>query len=193
CAGGAEGLLTQYVNRCIETFPEVDREIILKAMLALREPENNQRIAEGLTIDELAKGAGAENRRLQLHIDRLTKRDIRLIETVATSDDSAPRYRLPHERLIPATLRLTGKLLAEVEQAKLKFGNAFSAWKNNERRSRFLLKAGELRLIELYENQIPWGTDEQEKRNFLNLSRRQHTLNRIGMGLAIVALTVGAW
>ena len=43
------------------------------------------------------------------------------------------RYRLPHERLIPALYRLTGKLLAEVDQAKLKFQNAFQAWQVNDK------------------------------------------------------------
>jgi hypothetical protein len=48
-AGGAEGLLTQYLSRCLDSFPETDRQTILNAMLALREPDTNQRIAEGRT------------------------------------------------------------------------------------------------------------------------------------------------
>ena len=54
-AGGAEGLLTQYISRCLEPFSTESQEAILKAMLALRDPEENrQRLATGLTIDELA-------------------------------------------------------------------------------------------------------------------------------------------
>src|SRR5262245_56129564 len=70
-AGGAEGLLTQYISRCLEIFPKEDQETILKAMLALRNPETNQRLAEGLTIDELATEAGAETRVLKTQLGRL--------------------------------------------------------------------------------------------------------------------------
>jgi hypothetical protein len=49
-------------------------------------------------------------------LNRLVDRDIRLLEADTPTDGSAVRYRLPHERLIPALYRLTGKLLAEVDQ-----------------------------------------------------------------------------
>ncbi len=126
-AGGAEGLLMQYISRCLDLFPKESQEAILKAMLALRDAETSQRLAEGLTVDKLATESGAEARLLKTQLDRLSHRDTRLLETVAPSDGSAVRYRLPHERLIPALYRLTGKLLAEVDQAKLKFQNAFQA------------------------------------------------------------------
>jgi hypothetical protein len=157
---GAEGLLTQYISRCLELFPKESQEAILKAVLALRDAETDQRLAEGLTVDELA----AEARLLKTQLDRLAHRDTRLLETVTPTDGSAVRYRLPHERLIPALYRLTGKPLAEVDQAKLKFQNAFQAWKTNDKHSHYLLKAKELRLVERYETQIPWGKDEQERR-----------------------------
>jgi hypothetical protein len=87
-----------------------------------------------LTVDELAADSGAEARLLKTQLERLSHRDIRLLETVTPSDGSAARYRLPHERLIPALYRLTGKLLAEVDQARVKFQNAFQAWKTNDKR-----------------------------------------------------------
>jgi hypothetical protein len=149
-AGGAEGLLTQYINRCLEIFAREDQETVLKAMLALRNPETNQRIAEGLTIDELAKEAVAEARLLKPMLDRLAQRDARLLEIVTTPGQSSAQYRLPHERLIPALYRLTGKLLAEVDQAKLKFENAFVAWQKNEAK-RFLGDIGYP--SELYDSQ----------------------------------------
>ena len=157
-AGGAEGLLTQYISRCLEPFPKESQEAILKAMLALRDPEENrQRLATGLTIDELAVEAGTDARVLRLQLNRLADRDIRLLEADTPTDGSAVRYRLPHERLIPALYRLTGKLLAEVDQAKLKFQNAFQAWQTNDKRSRYLLKGKELRLVQRYANANPLG------------------------------------
>ncbi|MGH9753568.1 MAG: hypothetical protein ACREA2_12360 [Blastocatellia bacterium] len=190
-AGEAEGLLTQYISRCLELFPKESQEAILKAMLALRDPITNQRIAEGLTAGEIAAEAGAEVRLLKPHLDRLAQRDARLIEIVMPTGDSSARYRLPHERLIPALYRLTGKLLVEVDQAKLKFENAFLAWQKNDKRSGYLLKAKELRLVERFETQIPWGRDEQEKKNFLRRSKRRRRFVRataVAAGLALIAL-----
>ena len=193
-AGGAEGLLTQYISRCLEPFPKESQEAILKAMLALRDPEENrQRFATGLTIDELAVEAGTDARVLKLQLNRLADRDIRLLEADTPTDGSAVRYRLPHERLIPALYRLTGKLLAEVDQAKLKFQNAFQAWQTNDKRSRYLLKGKELRLVQRYETQIPWGQDEQEKKSFLFRSKRRRQFVRAATVAAVLALIGVGW
>ena len=193
-AGGAEGLLTQYISRCLEPFPKESQEAILKAMLALRDPhENRQRLATGLTIDELAVEAGTDARVLKLQLNRLADRDIRLLEAETPTEGSAMRYRLPHERLIPALYRLTGKLLAEVDQAKLKFQNAFQAWHTNDKRSRYLLKGKELRLVQRYETQIPWGHDEHEKKNFLFRSKRRRQFARAATVSAVLALIGIGW
>jgi Leucine-rich repeat (LRR) protein len=191
-AGGAEGLLTQYISRCLEPFSEESQEAILKAMLALRDPqENRQRLATGLTIDELAVEAGTAAHVLKMPLNRLADRDVRLLEVDTPTDGSAARYRLPHERLIPALYRLTGKLLAEVDQAKLKFQNAFQAWQTNDKRSRYLLKGKDLRLVQHYETQIPWGKDEQEKKSFLFRSKRRRHFVRAAT-VAAVTVSIGA-
>jgi hypothetical protein len=163
-------------------------------MLALRDPEENrQRLATGLTIDELAVEAGTDARVLKLQLNRLADRDIRLLEADTPTDGSAVRYRLPHERLIPALYRLTGKLLAEVDQAKLKFQNAFQAWQTNDERSRFLLKGKELRLVQRYETQIPWGKDEQGKKSFLFRSKRWRQIEWATMVAGALLLITGGW
>ncbi len=192
-AGGAEGLLTQYISRCLDLFPKENQEAILKAMLALRDAETNQRLAEGRGLDELAMESGAEARLLKTQLDRLSHRDTRLLETVTPTDGSAVRYRLPHERLIPALYRLTGKLLAEVDQAKLKFQNAFQAWKTNDKRLRYLLRLNELRLVRRYETQIPWGNDQEEKKNFLYRSKRRSRFIKIINGIATVTVVGMIW
>lgn len=192
-AGGAEGLLTQYIGRCLDTFPEADRQTILDAMLALREPENYRRIAEGKTCAELAEETKADPVRLKTRLERLTRRDMRLLEAVAPTDESDTHYRLPHERLIPALHRMAGQLLGEVTQTKLSFENAFTAWKNSGQRARYLLKAGELRAVERYESQIPWGKDAPEKRAYLRRSIRRRTLSRLSLTAIFLCLTVTAW
>jgi len=187
-AGGAEGLLTQYLIRCLEIFSETERQTILNAMLALREPGTNQRIAEGRTCAELAQESKADAGRLKTQLERLTQRDMRLLEIVNPSDEGDIRYRLPHERLIPALHRLAGQLLAEVDQARLRFENAFTAWKNSNRSWRYLLKAGELRSVERYEKQIPWGKNATDKRTFLWRSQRRRTLGQVILAAALVAV-----
>lgn len=190
-AGGAEGLLTQYINRCLERFAETEREPLLKALLALRNPETNQRLAEGLPLDQLAAEAATDPRRLQPQLERLVQRDIRLLETVAK--DSVTHYRLPHERLIPALHRLTGKLLGEIEQARLRFENAFLAWQKNDKREHYLLKGKDLRWIERNASQMPWGSAQQEKLNYLRQSLRRRNFVRMGAVAAAVALMVVGW
>jgi internalin A len=192
-AGGAEGLLTQYISRCLELFAREDQETILKAMLALRNPETSERIAEGLTIDEIAKEAGAEARLLKPLLDRLAQRDARLLEIVTTPGQSSAQYRLPHERLIPALYRLTGKLLAEVDQARLKFENAFLAWQKNGERSHYLMKGNDLRLVERFETKIPWGANAQEKQRFLIRSKRRRRFVKVAAAVAAPALIGSCW
>ena len=187
-AGGAEGLLTQYISRCLETFPETERKTILNAMLALRESGTNQRIAEGRTCPELAQESKADADRLRIQLERLTQRDIRLLEIVIPSDESEVRYRLPHERLIPALHRLAGQLLAEVDQTRLRFENAFTAWKNSGGKARYLLNRAELRAVERYERQITWGKGATEKRAFLQRSQRRRALGRLRLTAALIFL-----
>jgi hypothetical protein len=191
-AGGAEGLLTQYISRCLDYFPDEDRETILNAMLALRDVETNQRIAEGKTCAELSEETKAEVRRLKTQLERLTQRDIRLLEHVATTNGDDIRYRLPHERLISALNRLAGKLLGELEEAKLNFVNAFSAWRKNNA-SQYLLRGKDLRLVERNKSEIPWGKDEKEKLNFLKRSQRRRTLTRLMSVALTICLIASGW
>ncbi|MCD9189067.1 MAG: AAA family ATPase [Pyrinomonadaceae bacterium] len=196
-AGGAEGLLTQYIGRCLDNFPDEDREAIMNAMLALRDAETNQRIAEGKTaaeiIAEIPAELGANERRLKIHLERLTNRDMRLLEFAeANGIDDEKRYRLPHERLIPALNRLAGRLIGELEETKQKFAGAFAAWSKNKA-SQYLLKGKDLRLVERYQSQIPWGKEESAKLNFLKNSRRHRMFSRVLAVLVIISLTAGGW
>ena len=65
-AGGAQGVLTAYISDRLERFGSVEREGVLKALLALANLETNQRIAEGKTVDELGAAAKLPAQRLGL-------------------------------------------------------------------------------------------------------------------------------
>jgi predicted ABC-type exoprotein transport system permease subunit len=131
--------------------------------------------------------------RLKTQLERLTQRDVRLLESVAPTDESETRYRLPHERLLPALHRVAGQLLAEVDQTRLKFENAFTAWKNSNQDAQYLLKAGDLRAVERYQSQIPWGKDAPEKRAFLRRSQRRRTIVRLVIIATVLCLLAIGW
>src|SRR5262249_7717288 len=77
--------------------------------------------------------------------------------------------------------------------AKLKFQNAFQAWQTNDKRSRYLLKGKELRLVQHYETQIPWGQDEQEKKGFLSRSKRYRQLVWAATAAVVLVLIGIGW
>jgi hypothetical protein len=194
-AGGAEGLLTQYISRCLEPFSEEDRKTILNAMLALRNAETNQRIAEGKTFDEIAEEVKAVNiRLLKVQLERLTQRDVRLLEqiTVVKDDKSFLKYRLPHERIIPSLNRLTITINGEMEEAKLKFGSAFSAWKS-DRSSQYLLKGKTLRQVEQFKKEIQWKEEESQKLKFLIQSQKYRLGKRLASLGLIFSVLIGSW
>lgn len=191
--GGAEGLLTQYIKRCLNIFPEEEQKNILKALLALCNPETRTRVAEGLTIEELAKEGEAETHRLKWQFDRLEKRDTRLIETVSVLNGTLKKYRLSHERLVSAIYRLTGKLLSEVELANSIFENAFLAWKNNGEVSRYLMKGKDLRLVERNKKKIPSDKSSKEKKVFLERSKQKRFSVRSIILSVFSMLLVSAW
>jgi internalin A len=191
-AGEAEGLLIQYINGRLELFPDEDRQMILNAMLALRVAEANQRIAEGKSAAQLAEEIKAEPTRLKTRLERLIQRDIRLLEHASLSNSEETLYRLPHERLISSLNRLAGPILGEVEEAKLKFATAFSAWKNHHS-SQYLLRGKDLRLIEQHKKDMGGSKDEQEKLIFLKHSRRQRSVKRLLSVVLIVCLLTTGW
>src|SRR5262245_27807920 len=94
---------------------------------------------------------------------------------------------------MPALYRLTGKLLVEVDQARLKFENAFVAWQKSSGRSRFLMKGSDLRLVERLETKIPWGANAQEKQSFLNRSKRHRRFVQGAAGATVLALIGLGW
>ncbi|HWO13917.1 MAG TPA: ATP-binding protein, partial [Polyangiaceae bacterium] len=98
-AGGAEGLLTQYVERCLSRFPDRDRPTLLKTLLALQDPRTEQRLTEGLTATQLGQRLEEDATVLGRQLQRLAQRDMRLVEPLEQAKEATP-YRLPHERMI---------------------------------------------------------------------------------------------
>jgi hypothetical protein len=75
----------------------------------------------------------------------------------------------------------------------LKFQNAFQAWQTTDKRSRYLLKGKELRLVQHYETQIPWGQEEQEKKSFLFRSKRRRHIVQAATAVLVIASIAAGW
>jgi len=52
-SGGQAGLLTRYLEKLLELFPETERPEVLRGLLALVDLEKDQRLAEGRTLAEV--------------------------------------------------------------------------------------------------------------------------------------------
>jgi hypothetical protein len=192
-SGGAEGLLTTYIEERTAVFPDTDREKLLHVLLALYNPIRDQRIPEGRTCLELAQIVGAEESRLKAQLNRLVQRDMRLLELLAPEDGGEPRYRLPHDRFIKALRQLNGTLLIGVDQARIELERSFSSWRTWGQNPRHLLRGRGLRLVNRYMDQIPLGEDADLKRGFLEQSLSRRNLVRLGQVAAGVLLLAACW
>ena len=146
-AGGAEGLLTEYVRESLGRVSATDQDAILKALIGLADLKTDQRIADGRTCQQLSAEAGLPERLLRKHLDFLASPHIRLLEAIKAREEIEPRYRLPHERLIPSLRRLTGQFLADVDRAQLALDAAYHAWVTNNKKRRYLLLGADLRSV----------------------------------------------
>lgn len=163
---GQVGLFTAYLERLLENFTEVERGEILNALLALADLETNQRIAEGRTVDELTKaGCPIDRRRFVAALQFLASGKARVLESL----DASGRFRLTHEKLIPALRRLTSRILAEAEQASVLFERQLRIW-SQDRRRRNLLTGSELRSIQRHKHQLR-SLEEASRQEFLRRSR----------------------
>jgi hypothetical protein len=196
-AGGAEGLLTAYLCDRLEWFPEAEREVVLKALLALTNQETSQRLAEGRSLDALVQEANWPPDRLQYCLDYLAAPRVRLLERLSVRPGDLPSYRLPHERIVPSLRLLTGVILAEAEQTRVTFEAAFRAWQNNGQHRRYLLDRRTLSQVKKHLTHIPRGDAHEAKVHFLERSTRRNHMRWAGVMLGVLVVgmisAVGWW
>jgi hypothetical protein len=194
-AGGAEGVLTAYVSDRLERFGDGERQEVLKALLALSDLQNNRRIAEGKSLDDLTSHAQLPPARLGSSLEYLALPQVRILERMSATTDRMSKYRFTHDRLVGAVRLLTGQILASADQAHLILENAFRMWMNS-RNERFLLSGSDLRTVIEYRDKLSAKNLLDERDSFLRLSIRRRFKNRlITGGIAFLAFTVAlfAW
>jgi hypothetical protein len=128
-AGGATGLLADYISGRLERYRVNERSTIVQAMLELADINNDKRLAQGLSPDALAGKVGLPVTTFQRYLNDLASPQMRLLEFLSSSGT----YRLSHERLIPALRQLAGLVLARAEQAGHIFDRAYGEWVAGQR------------------------------------------------------------
>lgn len=185
-SGGAEGLLLTFVQEKLEEVPEILRAPLLKGIvLTLVDLATNQRVAEGATAAAIAANSECPTQQLVPWLDRLALRGVRLLEPIQPD-----RYRLPHDRLVPVLRRLTGTVLASLDQTRLLFEVEYQRWQQTSSR-RYLLRGKELADVLRHLDQLVPGEGAAGKTEYLDVCLgRRKMLRLIAVG-AVVA-TVGA-
>jgi hypothetical protein len=191
-AGGAEGLLLAYVQDRLQEVPESIRAGLLRGLIfTLVDPSTSQRKAEGAGLEEIASKAELPVAQLEHWLDRLAHPRIRLLEKIAGADEL--RYRLQHERLIPVLRRLTGAVLAQLDQTRLLFQDRFGHWKQTGS-SQYLLRGEDLRRTQQFRDALLPGADAAQRIEYFRASiRRRSFLRAASLGAIGAAISGGSW
>jgi hypothetical protein len=165
-AGGATGLLAEYISSRLDRYRPDVRSNVVQAMLELADLGNDQRLAQGLLPDQLASKTGLPAATMQRYLNDLASPQVRLLEFLSLSG----AYRLSHERLIPALRQLAGLVLVRAEKTGREFNRAYTDWVGGQRSHKLLLTGRRLSDVEKYRAQLYWGTDRDDKETFLKRS-----------------------
>ena len=183
-AGRAEGLLASYIENHLKRCPEHTKEPLLKAFLGLCDLETNQRLAQGRTAFELSELSKLPEETIKNQLDYFSSGSVRILQ----SEENSGKYRLAHERIIPAIRRLTGKILAGAEQARLLLERRFRVWERDKQK-RDLLTVNELKQVRPFVGQFEWGKNAVNKKEFLRVS--QYFINRrLGIVAALILVVL---
>jgi len=189
--GGLAALLSTYLERSFLRFPR-EREGVGRALLQLIDLETQKRVAEGRTATQLWEATRAlEPESLAAALEFLASRQGRVLEKLSPTG-SPPRYRLIHERLIPAVRRVAGPYIHEQEQARSLLERAFASWALDRDR-KYLLSGRDLKRVRACASEMRLGEGDSEKRKFIALSQRQHLFVQGGRAGGSLLLATGLW
>ncbi len=108
-----------------------------------------------------------------LHLRRFASQRVRILEQLPKHDPPDPnvKYRLAHERLIPALESLSGELLAATEHTKRLLDERYRTWVNAKHHRKFLLSGKELRDVLKYWRHFA-GTSTADKLQYIKQSNK---------------------
>jgi len=106
--------------------------------------------------------------------------------------DEETVYQLAHERMIPAVMKLSGKMLPKAYQANELLNKQVKFWMESNYNSRYLLGWRELWLIKRQQAYLLWGDKQSQKQKLIQKSQERLFLFGGVIGL-IFLLGVGTW
>jgi hypothetical protein len=190
--GRFEGLLYQYLEERLsfreQSVSKTQKEAVINVLLALID-------ANGLTR------AGAFSvTQLQEKLNTIDAKDVRdslrwleqerLITPLAQDEETF--YQLAHERMIPAVMKLSGKILPKAYKANELLNKQVKFWMESNYNSRYLLGWRELWLIKRQQAYLLWGDKQSQKQKLIQKSQERLFLFVGVMGF-IFLLAVGGW
>ncbi|HAC62744.1 MAG TPA: hypothetical protein DCF68_04225 [Cyanothece sp. UBA12306] len=190
--GEIEGLLYQYLeDRLIlreKSTPTSQKEKLMKVLLEFVDVNELTR-SGAFTVTELqAKLQGMNSEEVTKAIQWLELE--RLI--TPSQQDGETAYELAHERMIPAVMKISGKILPKAYRANELLNKKVKIWLENDRDSRYLLGIKELWLIESHKQYLIWGDKQRQKQKLLQQSKRQVYRN-FGIFGVIALLLMAGW
>jgi len=192
--GGIEGLLEKFLKRALSARETPSRyQAALNVLLALTDFDSDSR-AGALTVEQLVDKLENAITRAELEeaADWLARSDVRLI--TPNQQGGTLVYELAHERLIPALRRLAAKELSEVDVARRLLERKVSEWTVNERKSRYLLRGRELRLVKRHRVQLIRNPQKDAKATFLTRSMLRFRIKLVAACMTLLVVAgAGFW
>ncbi|MDJ0582660.1 tetratricopeptide repeat protein [Crocosphaera sp.] len=189
--GEVEGLLYQYLEEQLKlrekSTPTSQTEKLMKVLL------------EFVDGNELTRSGALTIKELQEKLKIIPPQEIseaikwlaleRLITPIQQEEKTA--YELAHEKMIPAVMKLSGKILPKAYKANDLLNKKVRVWMENNYSSRYLLGIRELWLIESHKRYLIWGNKERQKQKFLQQSKRRLYRNLGILGTILLLLMTG--
>ncbi len=190
-AGGVTGLLRTYIQGKLEEgMPAHEHSPMQNVLLNLIDPDTpHQRLAAGRSTVALAKTTHLPLNRVLANLDFLASQTVRILEPLPETP-AAPtaRYRLAHERLIPALESLAGEMLAAAEEAQRLLNERYRTWAK-AKRGKFLLSGKELRDVLKYRGHFK-ETMTTEIAAYVRSSKRRRVQKTAAVVFFLLALVL---
>ena len=190
-AGGATGLLAEYMSNQLDRFGVDERATILKAMLELADLGNDQRLTQGLLPEQLASKIGFIAT-VQRYVNYLELPQVRLLERLSLSG----AYRLSHERLVPALRQLARTCACRSRSDRPDIQSSLCGLGYRTASRKLLFTGHRLSDVVKYRAQLYWGTDRDDKETFFRESLRRRVRRRALVGaisMAFLAIYHFGW
>ncbi|MEA5533593.1 tetratricopeptide repeat protein [Crocosphaera sp. XPORK-15E] len=190
--GRFEGLLYQYLEERLtlreQSATAAQKEAIMKLLLELIDSNGLTR-SGSFTLVQLQEKLGTMGTKEVKDAIRWLEQE-RLIMPLRHEDETV--YQLAHERMIPAVLKLSGKILPKAYKANELLNKQVKIWIDSNYNPRYLLNLRELWLIEQQKSYLMWGDRQPQKERLIQKSKRRIYRN-FGIFGAIVVLVMGIW